>query len=134
MTEAWPTLDHVFSSGGLFTKAKHELEKGRVNGTLLNKYPVDLILVDRGQFHTPSSAHQVPLSTKWEILVENATEKNRPKVVIESWPEKASMWEEGPMAKGPRTLWQRLGFFSRFQRIDATQVGGAVKQKRLLVV
>jgi hypothetical protein len=78
MTEAWPTLDHVFSSGGLFTKAKHELEKGRLKGTLLNKYPVDLILIDRGQFHTPSSAHQVPLSTKWEILVENAMEKNGP--------------------------------------------------------
>ena len=38
------------------------------------------------------------------------------------------------MSKGTRTRWRKLGYLSRFQRVDATEVGGAVLQSRLLVI
>lgn len=52
----------------------------------------------------------------------------RPKVVVESL-----AWENGPSGKSARTRWTRLGYESQFRRVEATEVGGAIAQSRLLV-
>jgi hypothetical protein len=134
MAEAWPALEHVFASGGYHSKAEYILPQGRLKGSLLDQHPVDLVVVERGQFHKPPTILEANIKPKWEILISNAKVKNRPKVIIEMWPDKAATWEEGPMSKSNLVRWQHLGYASRYQRVDATQVGGAVTQKRLVIV
>ena len=134
MSEAWPKLRQVFSSGGPKSTATQRLSGGRVPLHILNKNPVDMLVVERGHFYQPPKTQLPDPRSKWECILEVTKPKNRPKVVIESWTEKAIGWLNGPMSKGTRTRWSKMGYSSRFQRVDATQVGGAVSQGRLLVV
>ena len=53
---------------------------------------------------------------------------------MESWSDRAAVWEAGPAFKQTASQWQSLGYVTRSRRVNATQVGGAVDQVRYLVV
>jgi hypothetical protein len=65
---------------------------------------------------------------RWEDLLNHTDKANRPKVVFEIWASNAQTWERGPAGKVCRVWWQDRGYVSRFRRVDATQVGGAIQQ------
>jgi hypothetical protein len=135
MTEAWPNLEHVFSSGGIQVGGNTiPLTGGRLPHNLLEEHPIDLLVVDQGHMNRPPGTTTSERPSKWEQIVQNVPDEVRPKVVIESWPEKAIGWMEGPMAKSARIRWRKLGYVSRFQRVDATTIGGAIEQACLLVI
>lgn len=43
------------------------------------------------------------------------------------------MWERGPTSKSRKKAWEALGYSSRFHLANATDVGGAIRETRLLV-
>ena len=53
MCEAWPTLEHVFSSGGVESTGANIYTGGRLPHDLLDKQPVDMLVVERGHFYKP---------------------------------------------------------------------------------
>jgi hypothetical protein len=72
--------------------------------------------------------------TPWEDLIEASPEGCRPRVIVETWPGSAQMWRQGPLCKGHTTVWNGMGYITRCRLINATEVGGAIQQERLIVV
>lgn len=136
MRTAWPRLKHVFSvrrenDVELPVDASTEIRHGpRPSHTLLQMLPVDLLVVERGFINRP---RKTPVAELWEHLVSEAAESQKPKVILESWCAQAVNWENGPTGKAARIRWERLGYESRFRRVSAMEVGGALDQCRLLV-
>jgi hypothetical protein len=92
---------------------------------------VDLLVVERGYLHRPTSTYT---RQPWEDLVGSTPPNKRPRVVLESRPANAQSWTKGPVSKPSTTWWQTMGYVSRCRHTGATHVGGAILQARLLVV
>ena len=58
----------------------------------------------------------------------------RPRVIFESWEEQATMWKHGPISAHLSAVWKDLGYSTRNKIVSSLQVGGAIRQQRLLVV
>jgi hypothetical protein len=139
MRSAWPKLDHVFSVrrsdedgvGESSPEPTHTFrETHRLPKKLLTNCPVDLLIIEQGDETKP------PLSfdwKPWEKLISRTDPANQPRVVIESWPPNAQLWTKGPACKSTTTRWHEMDYVSRFKRVSATNVGGAINQSRLLV-
>jgi hypothetical protein len=140
MRQAWGQLDHVFSVTEHEDYLHSIQDKGGeckvIRGTrcpknTLKKYPVDMLVVDRGHIRRPQRHHDAEF---WETLVAECPTSSRPKLVVESWVGHSVAWIDGPTDKGSRVRWQALGYESHFRCVTSTQVGGAIQQERLLVV
>jgi hypothetical protein len=142
MRAAWPKLEHVFSvrrsekeeeevEGERSPEPSHVLrEPHRLSNALLSKFPVDLLTVERGFSTKPPLKYE---RDTWEKLISRTEKKNQPREVIEAWPPNAQLWTKGPTCKGTMTRWHEMDYVSRYKRIDATNVGGAINQSRLLI-
>ena len=139
MRAAWPKLDHLFSVRRSNEEGKSEAspepahvfrEPHRLPNELLNKHPVDLLTIEQGVSSKPPSNFE---RHTWEKLVSRTRPENRPRVVIEAWPPNAQLWTKGPACKSTTSRWHDLNYVSRFKRVAATDVGGAINQSRLLV-
>jgi hypothetical protein len=143
MNAAWPAMQQVFFSvrreempalerphedqgtpPPLLLEARHPLN-------LLTRNSVGLLTVDKGCIAQPPHGHE---SNRWEDLLNHTPWGLRPKVVIEIWSSNAQTWEKGPAGKVCRERWRERGHVSRFRRVDATQVGGAIQQVRFIAV
>jgi hypothetical protein len=135
---SWKTVEHRFSvrrQGELveslrspepkqvFPGGSHRLPKD-----LLDRCPVDMLVVEQS-FKTQIPTRHEPYS--WEEIVEHTN--YRPWLVIESWPANAQIWMKGPASKYHDTIWSKMGYVSRFSRVAAPDIGGAINQSRLLV-
>ena len=136
---AWPALTHVFSVRRHGDKVespevadpKHVYQgHHRYPHEMLNRHPVDLLAVEMGYQQRPTERYDWQ---PWETVVVNTLLTKRPRVVIEMWPPNAQLWSKGPACKSTIARWHELGYVSRYQRISATQVGGAITQGRLVV-
>lgn len=135
MEDAWHTLEHVFSVNQLHlrkTQPSTRLYEGpRFKLDLLERHQVDLLVIERGHVRRPHGlAHK---EERWEQLIGRVAVHQRPKIVIESWDATASLWSNGPLGQANRIRWDTLGYRTSARTINATKVGGAVRQKRLLV-
>lgn len=137
MKYAWPFLDHKFSVRRNDTKllgddGRTEIIRGhhRYPRDLLRRHPVDLLTIEQGHLTTPPPKYQ---RTSWEDLVEFSPKECRPRVLIETWPGTAQMWRQGPVCKGHTSVWAEMGYTTRCRLINATEVGGAIQQERLIV-
>ena len=140
MRAAWPKLEHVFSvrrgddeeiEGEKSPEPSHVLgEPHRLPNTLLSKRPVDLLTVERGFATKPPLKYE---RDAWEKLISRTEKSNQPRVIIEAWPPNAQLWTKGPTCKSTTTRWHEMDYVTRCKRIDATNVGGAINQSRLLV-
>jgi hypothetical protein len=134
MRDAWQRLAHVFSVEQEHTIASSlsvvQYSGPRYALTLLNKHPVEVLVVERGHIHR---AHSEPIEERWEILVSRTKEQNRPCIVIETWDASASTWYNGPAGPPSKVRWEALGYSTRMRVINATNVGGAIDQRRLIV-
>lgn len=140
MRYAWPGLQHKFSVRRSleaefpdrdFTEPT-VLEGGphRYPKRLLRRLEVDLLVVDRGfQKDPPVNYRRLP----WEQLVSGTPPRQRPEVVLEIWSPTAQLWQKGPMNKACVTRWTEAGFQSHCQLVQAVDVGGAIRQNRLVV-
>jgi hypothetical protein len=97
---------------------------------LLNRQPVDLLVVELGIDHRPPTTLK---RSAWEDLVQHTYPRNRPRVVLETWTGSAQLWSSGPVCKGRTTVWDELGYTTRCRLIQATDVGGAIWQEKLVV-
>jgi hypothetical protein len=136
---AWPRLKHCFS----VRRNKESIDKGiagppdrvvvghhRYPTKLLTQSPVDLLVVERGHQKHPTTGYQ---REPWETLIRTTGLAKRPKVVLESWPSSAEFWSRGPVCKASLTKWADVGYTSRCKLVNATRVGGAITQSRLMV-
>ena len=136
MRAAWLTLVHRFAVrrpiDACSIKDEDVFQKigPRYPPNLLIKKPVDLLVIERGQVRLPPSTLDC---TPWGALISGTPIPKRPRVIIESWNTGAHMWERGPTSKSCQTRWSKLGYVSRFRRVDACHVGGAIAQVRLIV-
>jgi hypothetical protein len=140
MRQAWGNLQHVFSvrkdhqdPPDLGVKSMPTTIRGthRYPRRLLSKSPVDLLVVELGGAHTPTETYA---ATAWEELIDVTEEPKRPKGVVESWTSGAHLWRKGPMSKASITRWGLLGYNTHCKLVRATEVGGAIRQARLIVV
>ena len=139
MRAAWLRLEHLFSVRRSYEEGKSEAspestpvvrEPHRLSNGLLNQHPVHLLTIEQGVSSKP------PLNSErhaWEKLVSRTKPEYRPRVVIEAWPPNAQLWTKGPACKSTTSRWHNLNYVSRFKRVSATNVGGAINQSRLLV-
>ena len=133
MSQAWGSLQQEFSIGGRpLSPPNHSQLNGRAPLNFLNKHPVDLLVADRGSA-TPPAAREVFHEDRWLTMVARAALENRPKVILESWPDSSISWMNSPVSKARRTAWEKLGYTSRYHLVDSLAWGGAIKQTRLLV-
>jgi hypothetical protein len=106
---AWTKLEHRFS----IRHNKEQVDQGladepgrilfghhRYPKKLLQDLPVDLLIVERGHLHQPIKTFS---PEPWETLVKGTCMKNRPKVVLESWPNVAQTWTRGLVCKASIT-------------------------------
>ena len=142
MNAAWPTMRQVFAVRREKMPALGKLHEdqgtsppllygARYPLNLLSRNPVDLLTVDKGCVTQPPHGYEL---TRWEDLLNHTDQESRPKVVVEIWASNAQTWEKGPAGKACRERWRERGYSSRFRRVDATQVGGAIQQVRFLAV
>ena len=130
MKDAWSNLSCQFTLGGHKDAADVPHYPGPyIPPTLLQKHPVDILVQDFGKFYRCDPKQDLVHMT---ITAVSRT-ANKPRVVIESWNPCTSTWSSGPLAKGTRTRWRKLGYYTHTKRIRATDVGGAIAQARLLV-
>jgi hypothetical protein len=136
MRLAWPVLEHRFAvrrpEDLCITVEEETYHKigPRYPSNLLSRKPVDLLVVEQGHIQRPPSS---AAEQNWEALIAATPISKRPRVVIESWGSGADLWEKGPTTKGSQSRWSKLGYTSRCRRVNASHVGGAINQVRLLV-
>jgi hypothetical protein len=140
MRWAWPTLDQRFS-------VRHQREtvpavsasdgspkiiigNHRYKANLLQQYPVDLVVVERGAHTKPPTQLQ---REPWESLVEGTSLAHRPKVILEVWVANAQLWSKGPMCGASVSRWSRIGYGSQCRLVRATAIGGSICQSRLVI-
>ena len=137
---AWSKLDHRFSVRRDNEKVDQGLADApdkivfghhRYPKKLLQDLPVDLLFVERGHLSEPIKTFSLE---PWEDLVYGTRPQDRPKVIVESWPNVAQTWTRGPVCKATITRWQEHGFATRCQLLQATRFGGAIRQSRFVVV
>jgi hypothetical protein len=139
MRVAWPKLQHQFAvrrkGESVDTDVADPPEKTvighhRYPAKLLNQTPVDLLVIERGFLKHPTAGY---IREPWEDLIHTTNQQARPKVILESWPSSAEFWSKGPVCKASLTRWADVGYTSRCKLINATRVGGAIAQSRLMV-
>lgn len=140
MRMAWSRLRHRFS---LRRATEPHLDEGlhppeqvivgypRIPANTLSSYPVDILVVERSHMQRPPT---LDFQDHVRAEVEFTPRNLRPKLVIESWVGGASTWAHGPCSKLQVTLWEKLGYTTRSRFINSTEVGGAINQRRTLVV
>ena len=134
MHEAWSQLAHTWSANpDVASPSKTTYATRRCKSTLLQDFPVDLLVVERGDITAPPPAATAGPS-HWELLITHCTPAQRPTVVIETWQGRASLWPEGPSGKATVKRWSILGYITRCRVIQASAIGGAINQERLVVV
>jgi hypothetical protein len=136
MDQAWPTLDWkwaVDSRKERIGPITH-VEGPRYSLDLLNKSPVDMVVIERGHILRPMTSQANRDGPRWRRMISHTQPSRRPAVVLEVWDGKASLWPTGPLSKGERVKWDEEGYTSRYKEVSAAAVGGAVRQSRLLVV
>jgi hypothetical protein len=128
---AWPTLSQIFVAGG---KAQLSDTPGRppclqvadvhrLPNTSLCKHPVDLLVLG----NLDAGGHAA-----WLKRIQHAT--TPPRLLFEFWPENALFSEEGPVSKGQVTKWDDAQYHTTCRLINATQVGGVVDRRWLVVI
>lgn len=95
----------------------------------LSDHPVDLLILERGHLDRVDFSRAPRWEHPWEAPIGGAL----PQVVLESWKGSAALWGQGPSGKLANARWKRRGYQTRCKLINATEVGGAVDQTRLLV-
>jgi hypothetical protein len=139
MRLAWPSLEHKCSARRNDAKQPEAGDpKGpkefrgtqRFQNSLLNKIPVDMIVVERGTKQRPPTDLQ---RTAWEDLIDKTFWKCRTRLVLEMWHTNTQPWSKGPMCKGRTTVWEELGYVARCRTVQATDIGGAIHQEKLIV-
>jgi hypothetical protein len=113
---AWPRLEHVFSvrrseeeeiEGEGSPKPSHAFkEPHRLFNTMLSKFPVYLLTVERGSSNKPPLKYE---RETWEKLVSRTESSKQPRVIIEAWPPNAQLWTKGPTCKSTMTRWHEMG-------------------------
>jgi hypothetical protein len=89
-----------------------------------------MLVVERGTKQRPPTDLR---RTAWEDLIDKTFQKRRPRLVLEVWHTNAQLWSKGPMCKGRTTVWEEFGYVTRCRTIQATDIGGAIHQKKLIV-
>ncbi|CAJ1956285.1 unnamed protein product [Cylindrotheca closterium] len=120
------TIPLCFSGPPLVGIGPHRLRQN-----LLTNYPVDLLVIERSHYCRPT---KTPRKEEWELLISGTPPLQRPRIVIESWQADAQLWKFGPVSKASWKQWEDLGYGTQSKTIDATAVGGAINQRRLLVI
>ena len=95
----------------------------------MEERPVDLLWVEQGG----RTVETLRRNARWEEEIETTSEAKRPKVIFESWKESATLWKGGPTSKLAVSIWKGRGYYTRSRVVNATEVGGAIQQQRLLV-
>ena len=133
LTEAWATFDHRWAIG-----ARKELPESvrclggtRLPRDLFEKDPVDVFVVERGHIINEEKKDS---TLGWRSVVQETSIGRRPGLIVESWDSRALLWGCSPVSKIEKVRWAENGYVSRYQVVRATQVGGAIRQERLLVV
>jgi hypothetical protein len=98
---------------------------------LLNKLPVDVLVVECGSWQCPKHSN---ISFQWESCVREASPCLRPKWVIEVWSPNSLLWDHGPAGKGLRVRWEERGYSTKMQVFDSQHCGGAIVQPRAFIV
>ena len=129
MTYAWGTRRQQESPTFLASRAPGvALSSGsRLGRKLVQQHPVDLVFLERGRASEQDYTSMPP----WE---HGLGPQPSIKCLIESWPPQASLWRYGPVSKIASTRWEDWGYSTHCRVVNATQVGGAIQQERLLVV
>jgi hypothetical protein len=140
MRFAWPTLEHKLSVqrsrdilpplGSSEWNPKVVPGTHRYRASLLNKRPVDMLIVEPGTRQLPPTSYQrIP----WEDLVSTTCLKKRPRLVLEMWSANAQMWSKGPLCKARATVWSDMEYHTRCRVVRATDIGGTICQDKLVV-
>jgi hypothetical protein len=131
-------MEHCFSVAApghndKYTSAQgtKPIEGPRYALNLLNKTPVDLLIIETG---AKARNWKKNPELRWEALVRKTKRDNRPQYVLESWLPHAQLREFDPSGKAAVTRWKELGYHTRVKLIDAQHYGGAIVQSRLIVV
>ena len=114
-----------------FPKGKTQVAALRCSHRILNRYPINMLIVETGQQQAPQISKSID---HWELMINKTTLEKRPKIVVESWTSRAAVWENGPAGKGSRVRWKEKGYATRIRHVDTQYIGGAIVQPRLLVV
>ena len=136
MCQTWPALDHRFAvrrpplaERNFLSAVPTTYDGPRFPLDLLTTTPVDLLAVEQGHLHL---APPTAAAFAWESAVSKTPSDVRPRLVVEMWPGGAGAWSHGPTCKSVRTRWAELGYVSRFKRVNAVNVGGAIAQVRFV--
>jgi hypothetical protein len=129
--EAWPTLTQAFASGSrdILHDAPNRPdcpqvpEIRRLPHNFLTKHPVDLIVL--GDLTVDQHA-------AWLDNIRHA--RRPPRLIFEFWNENNLFSAEGPVTKEQVTRWNDASYQSTCRMINATQVGGVVDRRWLVVV
>ena len=138
MKDAWEHLHHTFSishppvsDAFPSSQGQHVFQGPRPKLNLLNRFPVDVLVVECGSWQCPKHSYS---SFQWESFVREASPCSRPKWVVEIWPPNSLLWDHGPAGKGLRVRWKELGYSTKMQVIDSQHCGGAIVQPRAIIV
>jgi hypothetical protein len=135
MCQAWQTMSHDFTVDPVGEHTSTGTDPVRYTGprfplTILNDHPVDVLVIERGHIRKP---RRMPTPERWESLITQTILTKRPSVIVESWLPVVSTWDSGPVGKLSCIRWETLGYDTRMRQVNATAVGGAIYQPRLLV-
>ena len=135
MSVAWENIEHVFSvNGRKDSRAKHVIPGGpRFPTDLFERYPVEVVVNDVSYLDDPGKMEDHQKQDRVLRAIGKTSQPHRPKIVVESWCEEALTWKNGPVTKAERVRWEDAGYDSRFKRVAAVDVGGAINQGRLLI-
>jgi hypothetical protein len=138
MQEAWKDLHHTFSIrapellvGASSTEGYVHLPGLRYPLDVLQRHPVDLLIIECGRWQNPRAPRQ---GQRWEHLVERTLADCRPQIIIEIWPPNALLWDLGPAGKSSRVRWNCLGYNSHMKVVDSQHFGGALAQPRAVII
>jgi hypothetical protein len=139
MRAAWCELEHAFSlrrngeegQGEKNPDPRHLLrEHPRLPNDLLTRFPVNLLTIKQASATLPPVSYE---RKSWEKVITRTAPTNQPRVVVEACPPNAQLWTKGPACKSVVNRWHDMEYVSRYKRVSATDVGGAINQARLLV-
>ena len=97
---------------------------------LLNKKPVDLLVVERSSDSKCPPVGHIFLS---ERTVERTQASHRPKVVLECWKTSAITWTNGPFTKAYQARWAQHGYESSLKLLHGLDVGSATNHYHLMI-
>lgn len=146
MRYAWKGIDHIVSVNGEISELQRYTpgapmatitrpsEGRRTKSTILLDHPVDLLVVGTPtQVSKQGDKMTGTGPTFWETWVDKAGER-KPRAILEVWP-KESLWVPlGPLQKLAVTRWSNRGYQTRGRYLEASTIGGAISQEKLVVL